>query len=257
MTEYDYSPEGYERYMQTQNRIANWVNQTEQHRPEFRKEGKPSFFQRLTHRRRSHSVQEPLYSKSPRSPGPMPIPSFQAMYPQVQAAPPKPSKHSSSRRRSSSHHQSSRRPVYVTSPPTSPPVNPYAYPYGTTMTPGQVVSPGAYVYPTQPGYSAVSTPAYMQPSGSYFPQPQPQTSYPFPTTYAQPRISQTAPPTIYGQYSQGQTPPAQYPQMAAYPPAIYPLTTYAPQQQLPEKPVFYQRIFSGSGSGKGKKSSRR
>ncbi|PPR05705.1 hypothetical protein CVT26_008946 [Gymnopilus dilepis] len=35
MTEYDYSPEAYERYMATQNRIANWVNQTEQHRSQF------------------------------------------------------------------------------------------------------------------------------------------------------------------------------------------------------------------------------
>jgi len=35
MTEYDYSPEAYERYRATQNRIANWVDNTEQHRGEF------------------------------------------------------------------------------------------------------------------------------------------------------------------------------------------------------------------------------
>ncbi|KDR84929.1 hypothetical protein GALMADRAFT_300678 [Galerina marginata CBS 339.88] len=35
MTEYDYSPEGYERFLATQNRIANWVDQTEQSRPQF------------------------------------------------------------------------------------------------------------------------------------------------------------------------------------------------------------------------------
>jgi len=35
MTEYDYSPEAYERYMATQNRITNWVDNTEQHRAEF------------------------------------------------------------------------------------------------------------------------------------------------------------------------------------------------------------------------------
>ena len=35
MTEYDYSPEAYERYNATQNRIANWVDKTEQHRAEF------------------------------------------------------------------------------------------------------------------------------------------------------------------------------------------------------------------------------
>jgi hypothetical protein len=35
MTEYDYSPEAYERFVATQNRIAKWVNDTEQHRPQF------------------------------------------------------------------------------------------------------------------------------------------------------------------------------------------------------------------------------
>lgn len=35
MTEYDYSPQAYERYLATQNRIANWVDKTEQHRGEF------------------------------------------------------------------------------------------------------------------------------------------------------------------------------------------------------------------------------
>lgn len=35
MTEYDYSPEAYERYLATQTRIANWVDKTEQHRPHF------------------------------------------------------------------------------------------------------------------------------------------------------------------------------------------------------------------------------
>ena len=35
MTEYDYSPEAYERYLATQTRIANWVDTTESHRREF------------------------------------------------------------------------------------------------------------------------------------------------------------------------------------------------------------------------------
>ncbi|KAF8641076.1 hypothetical protein AX17_000720 [Amanita inopinata Kibby_2008] len=35
MTEYDYSPEAFERHMSTQRRIARWVDQTERHRPEF------------------------------------------------------------------------------------------------------------------------------------------------------------------------------------------------------------------------------
>ncbi|KAJ7261056.1 hypothetical protein C8J57DRAFT_1336951 [Mycena rebaudengoi] len=36
MTEYDYSEEGYRRFQQTQNRIANWVDKTEQHAPQFK-----------------------------------------------------------------------------------------------------------------------------------------------------------------------------------------------------------------------------
>lgn len=35
MTEYDYSPEAYERALATQNRIAKWVDTTERHRDEF------------------------------------------------------------------------------------------------------------------------------------------------------------------------------------------------------------------------------
>lgn len=35
MTEYDFSPEAYDRYMHTQQRIASWVDQTEEHRPQF------------------------------------------------------------------------------------------------------------------------------------------------------------------------------------------------------------------------------
>jgi hypothetical protein len=36
MTEYDYSPEGYQRYMETQNRIARWIDNTEAHHRAFR-----------------------------------------------------------------------------------------------------------------------------------------------------------------------------------------------------------------------------
>ncbi|KAF9040561.1 hypothetical protein BJ165DRAFT_307185 [Panaeolus papilionaceus] len=35
MTEYDFSPEAYERHIATQNRISNWVQKTERHRSEF------------------------------------------------------------------------------------------------------------------------------------------------------------------------------------------------------------------------------
>lgn len=35
MTEYDYSPEAYERFIATQNRVAHWIDHTEQHRREY------------------------------------------------------------------------------------------------------------------------------------------------------------------------------------------------------------------------------
>ncbi|KAJ3573666.1 hypothetical protein NP233_g2288 [Leucocoprinus birnbaumii] len=35
MTEYDFSPEAYDRYIQTQHRVADWVSHTEQHRQGF------------------------------------------------------------------------------------------------------------------------------------------------------------------------------------------------------------------------------
>ncbi|KAF9568447.1 hypothetical protein CPC08DRAFT_757546 [Agrocybe pediades] len=42
MTEYDFSPEAYERYLATQARIANWVDKTEQHRAQFEHAIQPS-----------------------------------------------------------------------------------------------------------------------------------------------------------------------------------------------------------------------
>jgi hypothetical protein len=35
MTEYDYSPEAHQRYMETQSRISNWTRQTAQHASEY------------------------------------------------------------------------------------------------------------------------------------------------------------------------------------------------------------------------------
>ncbi|KAG5653394.1 hypothetical protein H0H81_000781 [Sphagnurus paluster] len=263
MTEYDYSPEGYERYLQTQNRIAQWVNQTEEHRREFTPEGephsRPSLFQRLTRRRRSHSghghrrrrnstsssssssasLPEP-YPDSPRSPGPMPILTPQPIYPQPQTAPlispyfhPKVS--GARHHHSASHHVL---PQYTTVP-NSAPAQTYPYPYGNAGAPQQIITTGTYIYPTKP---------------SVGPR---QTAYPYP-------VSRTAPTTPYPYYpSQTQpltSPPVQYPNTSAYPPTIYPLTPYGTgiqpvQQQRAPKPIFTQKFFglSGSGSSKNKK----
>ncbi|TFK30320.1 hypothetical protein FA15DRAFT_751380 [Coprinopsis marcescibilis] len=87
MTEYDYSPEAYERYLTTQKRIANWVDKTEDHRPQFADALQPpathmpgyeQSFQtegnRRSHgRHRSRSPSpDMLYGRGPHAPGPMP-----------------------------------------------------------------------------------------------------------------------------------------------------------------------------------------
>lgn len=317
MTEYDYSPEAYDRYMRTQQRIAKWVDQTEEYRPHFgapEQRGQPSLLQRLGHKRQNHSMREERprssssssssesYSKSAGSPGPMPT-SALPMYLQQPTHNPH---HSSSRHHSSSHHHHRSGPSYVvTSPATSPG---YPYPY---VQAGQAVSPGPYGLTTA-GTTAVAvsppllrfpitanrlfgqSPSYYPPSvAGYYPQtayPFPQTAYP--QTQTQTTYPQTQPQTTYTQ-AQPQTAPAtgaysfyapapQQPLSApaqgsfsqpqtqysavGYPPTIYPVTAapgYAvqPLQSPPlpqnQKSVFYQRIFSGSGSGSRKKSSRR
>ncbi|KAF8971363.1 hypothetical protein BDZ97DRAFT_1236515 [Flammula alnicola] len=67
MTEYDYSPEAYERHLATQNRIANWVDTTEQHRPQFEHAVGPS----AAMRPRQPSYDS--YSKPKRSPPTSPL----------------------------------------------------------------------------------------------------------------------------------------------------------------------------------------
>jgi hypothetical protein len=103
MTEYDFSPEAHERYMHTQQRIASWVDQTEEHRPQFgsavapsSQRGTPPTHSGPGHLRHHHSEFErrrPSFSSSSDSssssptddsehrlgaPGPMPA--FQPMY---------------------------------------------------------------------------------------------------------------------------------------------------------------------------------
>jgi hypothetical protein len=44
MTEYDYSPAAYERYLHTQNRVSNWVSQTKAHERQYSNPFVPSAF---------------------------------------------------------------------------------------------------------------------------------------------------------------------------------------------------------------------
>lgn len=78
MTEYDYSPGAYERYLETQQRIARWVDETEGHRPEFKLEGNRPSSQGHTRRGQSHSMQinSPGSSEYCGLPGRMPLPTL-------------------------------------------------------------------------------------------------------------------------------------------------------------------------------------
>lgn len=88
MTEYDYSPEAYDRYLATQRRIANWVDQTEHHRPQFgptTQSVADSSNSRTRHHRHyyrppsSDSGSDDSYAAGPGYPGPMPGPMFGPM----------------------------------------------------------------------------------------------------------------------------------------------------------------------------------
>jgi len=160
MTEYDYSPEGYERYLATQRRIANWVNQTEHHRPQFGPTTQSVADTRTKHHRHYHrpppsdSGSDDSYAAGPGYPGPMPGPMpglmplhspppppmyphqpiYQPMVPPLPSPgytfpPIYPDHHRSSRSHRRSHSRSPRHPsaFHFTSPPTSP-IYPHGYP---------------------------------------------------------------------------------------------------------------------------------
>ncbi|PPQ62850.1 hypothetical protein CVT24_000544 [Panaeolus cyanescens] len=59
MTEYDFSPEAYERYIATQNRIANWVQKTERHRSEFQHAVPTGQTQQPQQQQQHHSHHQP------------------------------------------------------------------------------------------------------------------------------------------------------------------------------------------------------
>ena len=92
MTEYDYSPEAYQRYLNTQQRIGRWVDKTEGCRTQFANpfnppashmpgfEEPPSASRHSSRKRSSHnqsrspspgSGDEALYGRGPYAPGPM------------------------------------------------------------------------------------------------------------------------------------------------------------------------------------------
>ncbi|KAH9486991.1 hypothetical protein JR316_0001057 [Psilocybe cubensis] len=186
MTEYDYSPEAYERHLATQNRIANWVQHTEQHRPQFENARSPSPPQRTRH----HQPPRPLYIHPPspasdssegyaHRPGPMPLSSPPIMmypppppmliHPSYTAAP----HHKPSHHRHRSPHAHSRSHSQQSPPYYSPPVSPgYQYPYPAggyfvvQRAPGPMpVMSNIPAPPNISSFSSAST-AYFQPATS-------------------------------------------------------------------------------------------
>lgn len=150
MTEYDYSPEGYERHLETQARIERWVDNAERKRSEFqspfistpRPEARGPNTQSYEDRsRRSSPAHLSLYPHSvvPHihpSPGPSsypyaPVPP--APVPQVIYHPPSTRRqsHESSQSKSSAKHrsQTSKHTTYVIRTDSPAPASPAVYQY--------------------------------------------------------------------------------------------------------------------------------
>ncbi|KAF9457291.1 hypothetical protein BDZ94DRAFT_254199 [Collybia nuda] len=255
MTEYDYSPEAYERYTRTQQRIAEWVDRTEEQRPHFGSADAP----------RTWGVASPLlqsatkdtYANSHRSPGPMqPLRPMNVQQQSVAQQQQYQSPHKHSSHRSSHGHKPHRSAYVVTTPPATVPGYAYIYtnPQGT---------PGVMIVPPKGSVAASPPPTYYQPqssapvSGYAFPQSAPAAGS---FTYAPPAQTQTQNrPQIQQIYSQASVPQVQsqtqYAQ-SVYPPVIYPLTPYTayPQQTQAAVQPQPQIIFEVSSRKKHRRS---
>jgi len=120
MTEYDFSPEAYERYLATQVRIANWVDKTEQHRSQF-----------------EHAIQQ----SPPRSASPPARPNQPASYHRSKRSPPPAMNHQGH------HPQQFQQPRQLYIHPPSP-ASESSDDYGDGPGPMPLTSPGI-VFPQQ------------------------------------------------------------------------------------------------------------
>jgi len=252
MTEYDYSPEAYDRFLHTQQRIAQWVDNTEAHRPEFDPDSS------LLHTRPGHrstrSMHDDLHFPRQRSPSSSSssslsedyinendiprsmqhVPGLHPMYQHEQRPGPidASSRRHHTRRRSSSHHHRSHRSA-IQSYMVSPPPNTPEHPYGYTVNRGTIVSPGPYGFTTKGTHTYPTSPPHSNPYSTPTPMSYYNTSYPFsPPSYTSPTA--ISPPGAYSSfyapqnvnatvYMSGQQQQQQsYIYPAAYPPMIYP-----------------------------------
>jgi len=287
MTEYDFSPEAYDRFMHTQQRIANWVDQTEEYRPQFGAAITPStqvdtpmMNPRSLHGRRSHSMRErrrPSFSSSSdssstsstdssnSSESKAPQPAFQPMYLQHPVPDPshRPRHADPHRRHTDQHHSPHDRSL------------PRSLSYGTAAPQiyGHNVGHSSGVptiLPQLKGMSLVTSPPqtpYYQPTPSYSGKhgyPFQQTIYPpaIPAVGSHPPLQNRqlikpiySDPSVVRSNSNSQYPPAQ----GAYPgaPTVYPLTAYGRPPSSMQRPVMYQRVFRDVvASGRRKESGR-
>lgn len=240
MTEYDYSPEAYDRYMRTQQRIAQWVDNTEAHRPEFGDYlADPSLLPARPGHRSTRSLHDAIqYPPSPSSSssasssedyppnndiprGMQHVPGLHPMYQHQQPNASRKLPHT--RRRSSSHHhhhhhRSHRSTVpYIVSPPPNTPEG--QYPYGYTINRGTIVSPGPYGFTPKASQTYATSPVSF-PLSSLVLDPVSQ------TCVYQPHSNPYSPPGM-AYYNTSYPQPSYTSPTSVSPPGAY--SIYAPQ----------------------------
>lgn len=223
MTEYDFSPEAYERHLATQQRIGRWVDETEKYPKE-----NPFIPQPPDPYPPSDYVAFAPPALPP-PPGPQPTYDYGYGYSQPQTAPysAPPTRPSSTHRRHHSHSRSKGFRVYA-SADSSPHSNSMPLPLlHRNYRPDLVQSfpqpaTASAVYPMPNGYGVASPP---QPQPNSYP---PQSAVSYPTQYSAYQTTQTNPypqsaisyPTQYSAHQTAQTNP-------------YPQSTYSSGPQTP------------------------
>ncbi|KAK2461959.1 hypothetical protein APHAL10511_006422 [Amanita phalloides] len=244
MTEYDFSPEAYDRYIANQRRIAHWVDNTELHRAEFNPATDPDPMRRTSshdppprpsHRRHSSLPYPPVphypfphNAAGPSLPGPMPIvpPPPRVMY----VSPPR------SPNSRQSHHSAA---TYVVAPPPalSSPYYQYPYPYAPAGYPFMGQAQAVLPMPGHANGTPQNTP-YYNPHPS-----QPLRAPPYPPAA---NIHAFKPSEIGGTNSlpYGYTAPLPFASKASSPPAYgkFAQNPGAAMHYLPPD-ILYQRLY--------------
>ncbi|KAF8736551.1 hypothetical protein AX14_014385 [Amanita brunnescens Koide BX004] len=263
MTEYDYSPEAYDRYLATQRRISHWVDNTELHRAEFRTGNDitpsvpPTVYDDDSSKRRTASHDAPVrpghrryyssnypgYGHVPHYATPPPLPhyphpphnpaglSLPGPMPMRPVVPPPPQSHRTSAA------------AYVLGPPPTTPYYQYPYPYAQQAYP--YMAPAAQGQPPVlpvPGYTngtPQNTP-YYNPHPS---QPLRVPPYPPPANINPLKQSQTGDVGGAGSLAYSYSTPLPFPGQANTPPIYGKLSQSSVEamQYLPPH-ILHQRL---------------